>query len=156
MQNKSVPSFFAQTNSRQRFVTFGIKQPDRLSHVYIIGKTGTGKTTLLETLIQQDIAADRGLALIDPHGDLVERIAKNIPDHRQNDLIYFNVPDNDQPYGYNPLALVSADRRPLVASGLLNVFKKMWSDAWGVRMEHILRGIRQMVSDQSKTRLGRF
>jgi hypothetical protein len=141
-------SFFAETNARARQVPFGIKQSDRLSHVYAIGKTGVGKTTLLETLISQDIQAGRGCALIDPHGDFVERLVDNIPEHRQDDVIYLNVADQEQPYGYNPLMRVSFEQRPLVASGLMDVLKKMWNDAWGVRMEHILRNAILALLDQ--------
>ena len=129
----------ARTNTRDRHRLFGIKQADRLSHLYVIGKTGVGKTTLLENLILQDIRAGRGCALIDPHGDLVERVVARVPEERRDDIVYLNVPDPKQPYSYNPLARVSADKRPLVASGLMEVFEKMWGDAWGVRMEHILR-----------------
>lgn len=132
---------------------FGIKQADRLSHMYVIGKTGVGKTTLLEILIRQDIAAGRGCALVDPHGDLVERIAATIPEHRAADTIYFNVPDPTQPFGYNPLLHVSPGLRSLVASGLIDVFKKMWADAWGVRMEHILRNALLALLDQPKAAL---
>ena len=146
-------SLFGRTNLREPHRVFGIRQGDRLSHVYVIGKTGTGKTTLLETLIRQDIEAGRGCALIDPHGDLVERIAATIPAHRKTDAIYFNVPDPSQPYGYNPLLHVSAGLRPLVASGLIDVFKKMWADAWGVRMEHILRNALLALLDQPKAAL---
>ena len=145
---KSDISYFAHTNARHRFRTFGIKQADRLSHLYVIGKTGVGKTTLLETLITQDILVGRGCALIDPHGDFVERVASNIPEHRRGDLVYLNVPDTQQPYGYNPLTRVSFDLRPLVASGLMDVLKKMWHDAWGVRMEHILRNALLALLDQ--------
>ena len=132
-------SYFAVTNWRQTFKRFGIKQSDRLSHFYVIGKTGTGKTTLLETLALQDIRLGRGLAVIDPHGDLAERLAKQIPAWRADDLIYLNAPDPQQPYGYNPLRRVRKDKIPLAASGLMETFKKLWSEAWGVRMEHILR-----------------
>ena len=132
-------AIFAHTNSREPYKIFGIKQRDRLAHMYIIGKTGTGKSTLLETLIHQDIWNGNGLCLIDPHGDLVERIYENIPWYRKADVIYFNVPDLTQPYGYNPLRFVQAEKRTLAASGLLEVMKKMWPDAWGVNMEHILR-----------------
>jgi len=137
-------TYFAKTNFRNQSdtfgeKTFGIKQADRLAHMYAIGKTGTGKSTLLETLICQDIESGKGVALIDPHGDLVDRIAKKIPEHRKDDLVYFNVPDSSQPWGYNPLKHVRPDKRPLAASGLLEVFKKMWEDSWGPRMEHILR-----------------
>jgi hypothetical protein len=141
-------SYFAQTNSRASHRPFGIKQADRLSHMYIIGKTGTGKSTLIETLIRQDIAAGRGCALLDPHGDLVERIAATIPDHRKADTIYFNVPDPALACGYNPFAKVGPGLRPLVASGLMDVFKKMWEDSWGPRMEHILRNALLALLDQ--------
>ena len=116
-----------------------MEEADRLSHVYVIGKTGTGKSTLLETMIRQDVERGQGLALVDPHGDLVERVAAAVPAQRLDDLIYLNAPDPGQPYGYNPLKRVRADKRSLAASGMLEVLKKMWSDAWGVRMEHILR-----------------
>ena len=146
-------SLFAQTNARSSRLAFGIRQADRLSHIYVIGTTGTGKTTLLETLIRQDIEAGRGFALIDPHGDLVERIAATIPAHRASETIYLNVPDPAQPFGYNPLLHVSPGLRPLVASGLIDVFKKMWADAWGVRMEHILRNALLALLDQPKAAL---
>jgi hypothetical protein len=136
--NTSV-SYFARTNFRNQGTLVGIKQADRLSHMYVIGKTGTGKSTLLETLAFQDIAQGRGMMLIDPHGDLAERIMGGIPPHRRHDVIYFNVPDPNQPYGYNPLKHVREDKISLAASGLLEAFKKMWPDAWGVRMEHVLR-----------------
>ncbi len=130
---------FAHTNGRESHKTFGIKQSDRLSHTYVIGKTGTGKSTLLETMIFQDIWNGNGLCLIDPHGDLVERIYQHIPHYRTQDVVYFNVPDLTQPYGYNPLRFVSGEKRTLAASGMLEVMKKMWPEAWGVNMEHILR-----------------
>src|SRR6266446_9442117 len=132
-------SYFASTNFRNQGISVGIKQADRLSHMYVIGKTGTGKSTLLETLALQDIAQGRGMMLIDPHGDLAERIMSGIPAHRRDDVIYFNVPDAKQPFGYNPLKHVRADKISLAASGLLEVLKKMWPDAWGGRMEHVLR-----------------
>ena len=141
-------SLFARTNVRHPHRTFGIKSVDRLSHIYVIGKTGTGKTTLLETILRQDIAAGRGVALIDPHGDFVERVAADVPKKRHADLIYFDVTDPSQPYGYNPVARVSSPYRSLVASGLLDVFKKMWDDAWGARMEHILRNALLALLDQ--------
>ena len=143
----------AQIDFRNRVDQFGIMKDDRLSHVYIIGKTGVGKTTLIQNIVTQDIMAGRGCALIDPHGDLVNRVALGIPERRQKDLIYVNVPDPNQPYSYNPLARVSAERRPLVASGLMEVFKKMWSDAWGVRMEHILRNALLTLLEQPKANM---
>src|SRR6266550_5033133 len=132
---------FAQADFRNVQRVFGIKDDDRFSHIYVIVKTGTGKSTLLETMALQDIQRGAGLALIDPHGDLVERIASQIPDWRQRDVVYLNASDPHQPFGYNPLRHVREDRIPLAASGFLEVFKKMWPDAWGVRMEHILRNV---------------
>ena len=144
---------FARTNARRPFRTFGIKESDRFSHMYVIGKTGVGKTTLLETLVRHDIAAGAGCALIDPHGDFVERVAASVPVHRKADIVYLNVTDPAQPYGYNPITRVSPERRSLVASGLMEVFKKMWADAWGVRMEHILRNALLALLDQPAARL---
>lgn len=141
MHKASGASYFAQTNFRSDRRVFGIKQDDRLSHVYAIGKTGTGKTTLLETLARGDIDAGRGFALIDPHGDLAERVAVYASGVRRGDLVYLNVPDPAQPFGYNPLKRVPLDRVPLAVSGLMEALKKHWSDAWGVRMEHVLRNV---------------
>jgi type IV secretory pathway TraG/TraD family ATPase VirD4 len=125
-------------DSRQRF---GIRDEDRFSHIYIIGKTGTGKSTLLETMAIQDIARGKGVAVVDPHGDLADRIASQITPSRRADVIYLNAADPHQPYGYNPLRHVREDRIALAASGMLEVLKKMWPEAWGVRMEHILRNV---------------
>src|SRR3984893_11482144 len=97
---------------------FGIKDADRFSHIYVIGKTGTGKSTLLETMALQDIQRGLGLAVIDPHGDLVERIAARASQSGRDDVIYFNAADPAQPYGYNPLRQVRAEFRTLAASGL--------------------------------------
>ena len=119
--------------------TFGIKQADRLFHTYAIGKTGTGKTTLLESIAIQDVLRGRGVAVIDPHGDLAERLVAQVPPEREGDLVYFNAPDLSQSYGYNPLRRVQTDRIPLAASGLMEAFEKLWGEAWGVRMEHVLR-----------------
>lgn len=146
-------TYFGRTNFRNQGKLFGIKRNDRLSHMYIIGKTGTGKSTLLQTLIHQDILSGQGLALLDPHGDLVEKIAAAIPDHRKDDVVYFNVPDPRQPFGYNPLKRVVPEKRPLAASGMLEVFKKMWEDSWGARMEHILRNALLALLDQPEATL---
>jgi len=132
-------TYFARTNGRLPHRRFGIRNQDRFGHVYIVGKTGTGKSTLIETMVRQDIARGEGFALIDPHGDLVERVASAVPKEHFSRVIYFNATDPAQPFGYNPLRHVRKDRRTLAASGMLELFKKMWPDAWGVRMEHILR-----------------
>lgn len=143
-------TYFARVNWRSDQRLFGIKQPDRLMHTYIIGKTGTGKSTCLETMIRQDIEAGRGCCLLDPHGDLVEKIVRTIPEHRKSDLIYFNIPDPNLNLRYNPFKRVSFEKRSLVASGILEVFSKLWDTAWGVKLEHILRYAILTLLDQPK------
>jgi len=144
-------TYFAQTNFRNEAKAFGIQKADRRSHIYVIGKTGTGKSTLLETLIRQDIVNGEGLALLDPHGDLVEKVLRAVPDKNKGDLIYFNVPDN--PLGFNPLEKVAPEKRTLAAAGLLDAFKKIWADSWGPRLEHILRNAFLALLDQPEATL---
>ena len=139
MQLNPEISYFARTNGRLPHTVFGMKQADRLFHSYLLGRSGVGKTTMLETLALQDFIHGRGITVIDPHGDLAERLVRQVPPSRAGDLIYLNAPDASQPYGYNPLRQVRPDKIPLAASGLMEAFKKLWNEAWGVRMEHILR-----------------
>lgn len=133
------PSLFGVSNFHGSKKRIGIAQADRLSHMYIVGKTGVGKSTLLEILLRQDIVAGRGFALIDPHGDLAERIWEWTPHALRDRITYLNGPDPTQPFGYNPLRRVRPDRIPLAAAGILETFRKQWPQAWGVRMEHVLR-----------------
>lgn len=130
---------FAQTNFRNRMSAFGIRRRDRRAHLYLLGKTGTGKSTLLETLMLDDTRKGYGFALLDPHGDLVKRIKAHIPQSRREDVIDFDAADKNQPYGFNPLANISVEKRPLACSGLIQVFKHLWNDSWGPRLEYILR-----------------
>jgi hypothetical protein len=116
-------------------IPFGIRLADRLMHLYVIGQTGTGKSTLLGNLALHDARAGIGFCLIDPHGDL----ASDISDRLTVPHLHWNVADPRSPYGYNPLTRVSASYRPLIASGLIESLKKQWADAWGARMEHLLR-----------------
>lgn len=118
---------------------FGIRPDDRRRHVYIIGKTGMGKSTLLENMVFSDIHAGKGVAVVDPHGDLIEAILKFIPKERSNDVVLFDPSDTDYPLSFNVLDCPSKDQCSLVASGLMSVFKKLWPDAFSGRMEHILR-----------------
>ena len=141
-------TFLGRVDYRNDDRVFGIRREDRFAHVYAIGKTGTGKSTLLEGMALQDIANGNGLALIDPLGDLAERVASRVPLSRRNDLIYLNAADLNQPWGYNPLRRVAPQYIALAASGLMEVFKKMWPDAWGVRMEHILRNVLMALLEQ--------
>ena len=132
-------SYFGRTNHRSAGPAFGIRQGDRLSHMYVIGKTGVGKSTLLETLAWQDAQQSRGFALVDPHGDLAEALAERIRATAPERLVYLNAADPARPFGFNSLRRVRDDRIPLAVSGMLETFRKIWPDAWGVRMEHVLR-----------------
>jgi CxxC-x17-CxxC domain-containing protein len=139
MLPQSEITFFAKTNFRNQERVFGIKTDDRRRHMYVIGKTGMGKTNLLENLAIQDIQKGHGIAFIDPHGDTAEKLIKAIPANRINDIIYFNPADQDFPIAFNVLEKVDSEYRHLVASGLVGVFKKIWADSWGPRLEYILR-----------------
>ena len=132
-------AIFAQTNFRNQKQIFGIKKLDRRQHMYIIGQTGTGKTTLLETMIRQDMEKGEGLAVIDPHGDFVDRLFQSVPEHREGDVVYLDATNPNCPYGFNPFESVPEHRRALAASGILEAFQKIWSTTWGPRLEHILR-----------------
>lgn len=117
---------------------FGVHAEDRRHHVYVIGKTGMGKTTLLRNLIVQHIAAGHGVGLIDPHGDLAEELLSHLPPQRADHLVYFNPGDRDFPVGLNLFANVAPEDRHLTASGIVGAFKSIWSDSWGPRLEYIL------------------
>lgn len=132
-------SIFAKADARGSMMPFGIKRSDRRGHMYIIGKTGTGKSTLLETLMMDDLRRGQGFAVLDPHGDLVKRIRSQIPAEFAERVIDFDASDPQTPYGFNPLGLMAVDKRPLAASGLVQVFKHLWVDSWGPRLEYILR-----------------
>lgn len=127
------------TNYRNTNKCFGIKDKDRLQHIYVIGKSGTGKSTLLENMAISDIERGYGLCVIDPHGDIAVDILKNIPEGRKKDLIYFNATEQNNPIAFNPLKGIHPRYHHLVASGLVSTFKKIWIDNWGPRMEYILR-----------------
>ncbi|MFZ4461447.1 MAG: type IV secretory system conjugative DNA transfer family protein [Patescibacteria group bacterium] len=127
------------TNFRGSEVPFGILPNDRRRHVYVIGKTGMGKSTLLENMIYDDIQKGRGVGLVDPHGDLAETILACIPKNRTNDVIVFDPSDYRHPIAFNMLEQVKPELRPIVASGLVSIFKKIFGDSWGPRLEHIMR-----------------
>jgi hypothetical protein len=121
--------------------------------MYMLGKTGTGKTTLLEFLVRQDMENGEGLALFDPHGDFVRKLLPAVPESRQNDLVYLDATDLTSPLSFNPLESVPRERRSLAAQGLLEIFRKIWSDSWGPRMEHILRNCLFTLLDQPEATL---
>ncbi len=131
-------NFFAETTYRNIHKKFGIKQDDRRRHMYIVGKTGMGKTALLENMAIQDIQAGEGVGFVDPHGEAAEKLLEFVPSNRINDVIYFNPADLDWPIAFNIMEKVDVEYRHLVAGGLMGVFKKIWPDVWSARMEYIL------------------
>ncbi|MDP3093739.1 MAG: type IV secretion system DNA-binding domain-containing protein [bacterium] len=137
MPNSEI-NFFAETTFRRERRRFGIKLDDRRKHMYLIGKTGMGKTNMMSNMAIQDIQAGRGVCFIDPHGETAESLLDFIPASRINDVIYFNPADFDFPIAFNVMEKVDLSHRHLVASGLMGVFKKIWPDVWSARMEYIL------------------
>lgn len=148
-------TLFAKTNFRNREVPFGIRTDDRRRHMYIIGKTGMGKTTFIENMVVQDIINGHGLCFVDPHGDSVEKVLNFIPANRVNDVIYLNPADVDFPIAFNPLEAVDSKYKHLVASGLMGVFTKIWAGVWSARMEYILNNtILALLDSPGNTMLG--
>ncbi|MEA3296076.1 MAG: type IV secretion system DNA-binding domain-containing protein, partial [Patescibacteria group bacterium] len=131
-------NFFAETNFRNIRRKFGIKPDDRRRHIYAVGKTGMGKTAMLQNMAVQDIQQGKGMAFIDPHGEASEELLSFVPQSRIKDVVYFNPSDLDFPIAFNIMEKVSAEKRHLIASGLMGVFKKIWPDVWSARMEYIL------------------
>lgn len=130
--------WLGQTNFRNEERKFGIKEDDRRRHIYIIGKTGVGKSTLLENMVIEDIRSGRGLAFIDPHGESAEKILDYVPEDRVDDVVYIDPSDIKFPVAFNPLEQVDPEFRHLVASGMMGVFQKIWVDAWSARMAYIM------------------
>ena len=138
MENPERVTYFAATDSRGKHIPFGIKAKDRDRHMYVIGKTGMGKSTLLLNMAIQDIRNGEGLAFLDPHGLTVETLLDFIPEERIKDVVYFAPFDLENPIAFNVMEDVGYDKRHLVVSGLMSTFKKIWEDAWSARMEYIL------------------
>jgi len=136
-ENKDVV-YFGRVNFRNQNRLFGIKRKDRRQHMYVIGKSGTGKTTLIHNMIVQDIANGEGVCVVDPHGELVEGVLEKIPKERVKDVIYFNPADTDFQIGFNVLEISDPKYKNLVASGLMGIFTKIWAGVWSARMEYIL------------------
>lgn len=156
--------YLAETDFRGKKTRFGIKSKDRSRHVYVIGKTGMGKSTLLENMAIQDILNGEGMGFIDPHGGTAEKLLDYVPEHRIKDVIYFAPYDLDYPISFNVMEDVGKDQRHLVANGLMASFKKIWPDVWSARMEYILNntilalleypdstllGVNRMLSDKT-------
>ena len=138
MENPERVTYFAATDARGKYIPFGIKSKDRDRHMYVIGKTGMGKSTLLENMAIQDIRNGEGVAFLDPHGKTVETLLDFIPEERIKDVVYFAPFDMEHPIAFNVMEDVGYDKRHLVVSGLMATFKKIWEDAWSARMEYIL------------------
>ena len=133
--------YFARSSFSGREQLVGIGHKDRRNHFYIVGKTGTGKTTMLENMLISDIRNGHGVGIVDPHGDLSQRLLSFIPSERTNQVVYINPADEQWPVAFNPLAHSNAEGVHLLASTLVSVFKKTWADSWGPRLEYILRNV---------------
>lgn len=132
-------NFFARTEFKNKTVTFGIKRDDRRKHLYIVGKTGTGKSTTIANMAINDMRNGEGIAVIDPHGDLTNVLLDYIPSYRVNDVAYLDPSDTDHPFHLNPLEIANEVQREIVASGIVSIFYKLYSHSWGPRLEYILR-----------------
>jgi hypothetical protein len=147
--------YFARTNFRGASRLFGIKRKDRRQHMYVVGKSGTGKSVFMHNMIVQDIANGEGLCVVDPHGELIEGVLKKIPEERIKDVVYFNPADPDYAVGFNVLEIPDMRYKHLVAQGLMGIFTKIWSNVWSARMEYILNNaILALVDTPGSTLLG--
>lgn len=153
-------TYIGKVDFRNKELTFGIKEKDRTKHTYVIGKSGMGKSTLLENLAIQDINNGEGLCVLDPHGSFAEKLLDHIPESRVKDVVYFSPADSDHPVGLNVLEKVPADKRYLVANGLMSAFKKIFVDGDGkatfsARMEYVLNYIiLALLENENQTLLG--
>lgn len=138
-EEKQKVNFFAKTQHKNHEAVFGIKDRDRRRHLWVVGKTGTGKSTLIANMVIDDLKKGRGVAVIDPHGDTCETVLNYIPKNRINETIYFNPADRDYPIVINPLEVTTKEEAELVVSGLMSIFTKVWANVWSARMEYILR-----------------
>jgi len=140
-EDKKDINFFAKTEFKNQETIFGIKTPDRRKHVYVIGKTGAGKSTLIANMAIDDIRKDRGIGIIDPHGDLSEIIMDYIPKRRLNDVVYLEPFDTERPFSLNVLEVHNDQHKDLVSSGIVAIFHKIYGESWGPRLEYILRNV---------------
>lgn len=141
---------FAETNFRNRNIPFGFKREDRRRHLYCIGKSGSGKSKLLELLIRSDLQQGHGVAVIDPHGDLAEEILTFVPKERVNDVLYFNIQDDQYPIAFNPLANITPENKHIIIHSFISIFQKLFSTLWLPGMEHVLRYALLSVLDLSQ------
>ncbi len=137
--NNPKVTYIGRTNWRNQNIRFGIKEEDRFSAIYVLGKTGTGKSTLIYNMVRQDMENGNGVALLDSHGDLAEMLVRAVPEHRKMDLVYFDATDQRNPIGFNPFNQGKLEQKHLLASEIVSLFHRLFNDAWGVRLEYILR-----------------
>jgi len=147
---ESEQPYFAFRPATSEHIAFTPQERER--HCYIVGKSGSGKTTTLFNLAMQDIYAGEGVTIVDPHGDLAEAVVDCIPRSRTNEVCYLNVADTEHPVGFNPLAGVPVERRSLAASGVVSAFRHLWADSWGARTAHLLyHGVRALLDRDGAT-----
>ncbi|MBI4094402.1 MAG: type IV secretion system DNA-binding domain-containing protein [Candidatus Liptonbacteria bacterium] len=147
--------YFGRTDFRNTNRLFGVKRRDRRQHMYVVGKTGCGKTALLHNMVVQDITNGEGLCVIDPHGEFAESLLTKIPEERVHDIVYFNPADADYHLGFNPLEMTDPKHKHLVASGLMAIFTKIWANVWSARMEYIMNNaILALLDTPGSTLLG--
>jgi len=152
-EDKATTNYFARTIHKNRDLVFGIRDDDRRRHMWAIGKTGTGKSTLIANMVIDDLKKGRGVAIIDPHGDLAETVLNYIPASRINDVVYFNPVDRDRPIKLNVLEVKNKDQRELVVSGIVAIFNKLYGYSWGPRLEYILRNTLLTLSEYGNATL---
>ena len=152
-EEKKEINFFATTEYKNKKTNFGIKLKDRRRHVYIIGKTGAGKSTLIANMAINDMRNGRGFAIIDPHGDLCETILNYVPSFRVNDVIYLDPSDTEHIFSINPLEVQNEYQKELVVSGIVAIFHKLYGTSWGPRLEYILRNTLLSVIDMPDANL---
>jgi len=130
---------FGITNYHNNFVEFGIRREDRRRHLYVVGKSGAGKSKLLELLIHNDLVSGEGVAVLDPHGDLVDDVLRHVPKERIDDVVLMDPADINFPIAFNPLVKVDEAYKMQLTIGFLDIFKKLFGDNWTYRLEHVLR-----------------
>jgi len=132
-------SAFGLTNYHNSYQPFGIYYQDRRRHLYTVGKSGVGKSKLMELLIQNDIKTGKGVGVLDPHGDLIDSVLKMIPQDRINDVVYFDPGDTSYPIAFNPIENVGPEYKMQVTIGFIHIFKRLFGSNWSDRLEHVLR-----------------
>jgi len=155
VEDPSALTIIGKTDFRNKYSEFGVKLDDRKRHIYVIGKSGTGKSTLLENMVIDDINLGRGVIVVDPHGEFADKIIDSIPERRIQDVVVLDPADREWPIAFNLLEYVGEDFKGMVASGFVGIFKKIFGNSWGPRLEHILRNtVLALLETPGSTMLG--